>query len=215
MMKVKHLFSGILAMLAVMLFTGCEEFLNSLDNPVSPELQMSESPVTMKIGETYTRTARVRSDAIVAYSSSNEAVATVDEKGTVTAQAEGTTTITASVTGGKVQYTNISFTPMSLSYEVTVEDATDPMLAIPLTLEATSAGDIKVTGTIQVACSTRRMVVRRRLLLPLPSTWLQAIKWHSTATAPASPVMVAIPRLIAPKLPAVATASPARCMATS
>lgn len=135
-----------LAVLAVLLFTGCEEFLNSLDNPVSPELQMSESPVTMKIGETYTRTARVRSDAIVAYSSSNEAVATVDEKGTVTAQAEGTATITASVTGGKVQYTDISFTPMSLSYEVTVEDATDPMLAMPLTLEATSAGTIEVTS---------------------------------------------------------------------
>lgn len=120
------------------MFTGCEEFINWLENPVSPRLRMSDSPKTMKVGDTYTREAFASSGAVVVYSSSNEAVATVDEKGTVTAVAEGTATITASVTDGKVQYTQISYLKESVSYEVTVVPAIDPLLATPLTLEVTS-----------------------------------------------------------------------------
>lgn len=123
------------------MFTGCEEFINWLENPVSPRLRMSDSPKTMKVGETYTREAFASSGAVVVYSSSNEAVATVDEKGTVTAVAEGTATITASVTDGKVQYTQISYLKESVSYEVTVVPAIDPLLATPLTLEVTSVAD--------------------------------------------------------------------------
>ena len=129
-----------------LIFTGCEEFLNSLDNPVSSELKMDNSPVTLKVGESRTRTAKARTGAIVTYSSSNEAVATVDQNGTVTAVAEGTATITASVTGGTVQGTNIPFIQESVSYEVTVESAIDPLLATPLTLEVTSAGTIVVNS---------------------------------------------------------------------
>lgn len=123
------------------MFTGCEEFINWLENPVSPRLRMSDSPKTMKVGDTYTREAFASSGAVVVYSSSNEAVATVDEKGTVTAVAEGTATITASVTDGKVQYTQISYLKESVSYEVTVVPAIDPLLATPLTLEVTSVAD--------------------------------------------------------------------------
>ena len=126
------------------MLTGCEEFINWLENPVSPNLKMSVSPKTMKVGETYTRAAQTYKGAVVSYSSSDETVATVDENGTVSALAEGSTTITASVIDGKAEYTQISYIKESLSYEVTVVPAIDPMLATPLTMEATTAGTIVI-----------------------------------------------------------------------
>ena len=57
--------------------------------------------------------------AAIAWSSSNESVATVDANGTVTLVAAGTTTITASYAGEKDQYRASSAT-----YELTVTDST-------------------------------------------------------------------------------------------
>ena len=53
MMKVKHLFSGMLAMLAVLLLTGCQ--VN--DNPVRTSLEVDTSTLTLAVGESATRTA--------------------------------------------------------------------------------------------------------------------------------------------------------------
>ena len=130
--------ASLICCLALMI-TGCDEFLS--DNPISPHLWMNETPMTMKVGDTYTRKARARTDAVVAYSSSDETVATVDNKGTVTALAEGTTTITAFTTGQDKEG-GISYTQESVSYLVTVEKAVDPMLATPLTFEAKTAGAV-------------------------------------------------------------------------
>ena len=145
--------ASLICCLALMI-TGCDEFLS--DNPISPHLWMNETPMTMKVGDTYTRKARAHSDAVVAYSSSDETVATVDNKGTVTALAEGTTTITAFTTGQDKEG-GISYTQESVSYLVTVEKAVDPMLSTPLTFEAKTAGAVVTfkASTALVAASAK------------------------------------------------------------
>ena len=82
MLRVKHLFSGMLAVLAVLLLTGCGE----KDNPSRTSLDIDTSTLTLSVGETATRTATSKAeDAVITYTSSNPAVATVDQNGKVTA----------------------------------------------------------------------------------------------------------------------------------
>ena len=91
-MKVKHLFSGMLAMLAVLLLTGCQ--VN--DNPVRTSLEVDTSTLTLAVGESATRTATTEAKKAyqITYSSSNPAVATVDQNGKVTGVTEGEAVIT-------------------------------------------------------------------------------------------------------------------------
>lgn len=65
--------------------------------PVDPTFTLSATSATMTAGETLKLITTTNSDGTVSYSSSNTAVATVDESGNVTAKAAGTATITASV----------------------------------------------------------------------------------------------------------------------
>ena len=82
MMKVKHLFSGMLAMLAVLLLTGC--YWNHWnDNPVRTSLEIESTDLVLSVGESVTRSATTESrDYEFTYTSSNPAVATVDQNGT-------------------------------------------------------------------------------------------------------------------------------------
>ena len=86
------------------------------------ELEFSSSTATATAGESFTApTLSVDPAAAisaVAYSSSNTAVATVDNNGNVTPIAAGTTTITASISN------NATYNDASASYELTVEEAT-------------------------------------------------------------------------------------------
>ena len=86
MMKVKHLFSGMLAMLAVLLLTGC--YWNHWnDNPVRTSLEIESTDLVLSVGESVTRSATTESrDYEFTYTSSNPAVATVDQNGKVTAR---------------------------------------------------------------------------------------------------------------------------------
>ena len=120
------------------MFTGCDEILSALDNPIQTTLSMATNDVKLKVGEQYQRQATSASPATVAYSSADPAVATVDANGVVTAIAAGTTTITASV--AQVDY----WLPASASYKVTVVPATTPAT---ITTAPTATADVKAGST--------------------------------------------------------------------
>lgn len=65
--------------------------------PVAPTISLSAAATTLTAGESTQLTLTTNSDGAVSYKSSNTAVATVDNKGKVTAVAAGTATITVSV----------------------------------------------------------------------------------------------------------------------
>ena len=58
MMRVKHLFSGMLAVLAVLLLTGCGE----KDNPVRTSLDVDTSTLTLSVGESAVRMASSKAE---------------------------------------------------------------------------------------------------------------------------------------------------------
>lgn len=78
-------------------FTGCDDILSAMDNPIQTALSMSTRDVELAIGEQYQCEVITASPAPVIYTSSDPAVAAVSANGTVTAVGKGTATITASV----------------------------------------------------------------------------------------------------------------------
>ena len=133
-------------------FTACNDIFANEDNPSSAYLSIIDKPVTIKIGDTYKRTASSLSDAVIEYTSSDTNVATVDNEGVVTAIAEGETTITATATGKSISGTMI-FLPASVSYKVTVAKNSLPVTSITLneTKLIKKPGDAAVTLTATVA----------------------------------------------------------------
>lgn len=122
-------------MLAVLLLTGCSE----TDNPVIARLDVNTSVLVLSIGESATRTGTSNAnDAVITYSSSKPAVATVDNKGTVKALSEGETTITISVGGTVKSYKVIVKKVVSAAAMKDIDKAT------PLTLVAAEDGKITV-----------------------------------------------------------------------
>ena len=143
-MKVKHLFSGMLAMLAVLLLTGCQ--VN--DNPVRTSLEVDTSTLTLAVGESATRTATTEAkyDYKITYSSSNPAVATVDQNGKVTGVTEGEAVITVHMDETRESW----YAAKTLAYNVVVKNPSAEQLAnvdkaTPLTLAAQADGKITVT----------------------------------------------------------------------
>ena len=102
-----------------LVMSSCDEIFATEDNPVTSYLQIYEKAVTLKVGDTYTRTAFAAHDAIIEYSSSDVAVATVDQSGLVTAVGAGTALITVRATGYATDGRKI-YIEDSKSYEVTV-----------------------------------------------------------------------------------------------
>lgn len=143
MMKVKHLFSGMLAVLAVLLLTGCGE----KDNPVRTSLDVDTSTLTLSVGETAVRMATSKAeDAAITYTSSKPAVATVDQFGKVTAMSEGSATITIEMAETKKSW----YAAKTITYEVVVKNVSAQAVAnvdkaTPLTLVAQADGKITVT----------------------------------------------------------------------
>lgn len=114
-MKVKHLFSGMLAVLAVLLLTGCGE----KDNPTRTSLDVDTSTLTLSVGESAVRMASSKAeDAAITYTSSKPAVATVDQFGKVTAMSEGSATITIEMAETKKSW----YAAKTITYEVVVKD---------------------------------------------------------------------------------------------
>ena len=88
-MKTNKFFATALAVLALAGFTACEP-----DTPTTP-LELTETSVTLKVGETHQLTANV---AVESWTSSNEAVATVAD-GLITAVSAGNAIISATAAG--------------------------------------------------------------------------------------------------------------------
>ncbi len=88
-MKTNKFFATALAVLALAGFTACDQ-----PTPTEP-LELTESSVTLKVGETHQLTANV---AVESWTSSNEAVATVAD-GLVTAVSAGNAIISATAAG--------------------------------------------------------------------------------------------------------------------
>ncbi len=137
--------ASLMCCLAVIL-TGCDDVFGSEDNPIPAYLSMDTSNVTLKVGESKTRTAIAVSTAIVEYSSDHPEFATVDANGKVTGVAEGTATITATATGYSSASGKKMFVEEKKSYKVIVEATSSPSTPIvvtkstPLTIEALEAG---------------------------------------------------------------------------
>ena len=142
-MKVRHLFSGVLAVLAVLLLTGCGE----KDNPVRTSLDVDTSTLTLSVGESAVRMASSKAeDAAITYTSSKPAVATVDQFGKVTAMSEGSATITIEMAETKKSW----YAAKTITYEVVVKNVSAKAVAnvdkaTPLTLVAQADGKITVT----------------------------------------------------------------------
>lgn len=88
-MKTNKFFATVLAVLALVGFTACEQ-----KNPAEP-LELTESSITLKVGETHQLEANVK---VESWTSSNEDVATVAD-GLVTAKSAGNAIISATAAG--------------------------------------------------------------------------------------------------------------------
>ena len=143
MMKVKNLLSRMLAVLAVLLLTGCQWN----ENPVRTSLDILQTDLTLQVGESATRAASTESkDYEFIYSSSNPAVAIVDQSGKVTAMSEGTATITVTMPETKIGW----YAAATRQYKVIVNKVSAAALvdvdkSTPLTLVAAEDGKITVT----------------------------------------------------------------------
>ena len=133
-----------LAMLAVLLLTGCQ--VN--DNPVRTSLEVDTSTLTLAVGESATRTATTEAKKAyqITYSSSNPAVATVDQNGKVTGVTEGEAVITVHMDETRESW----YAAKTLVYNVVVKNPSAEQLAnvdkaTPLTLVAQADGKITVT----------------------------------------------------------------------
>ena len=73
----RFLTQGMLFVALCLVLTGCEEF-GMESNPTPSYISFNSKAVTLNIDQTVTYKAIVAGTAVVIYSSSNEAVATVD-----------------------------------------------------------------------------------------------------------------------------------------
>ena len=130
MKKINNLL--ILALLAIgMGLTSCDEQLDNALTPTVTSILLDADEMELNVGdEGQLKVIVDPADATVTWSSDKESVATVDATGKVTAVAEGIATITATA-GDKTTVCTITVTNL---------------LAMPLTLEAISAGKITVTS---------------------------------------------------------------------
>ena len=117
MKNLKHVLLGTLAVLAVLFLTGCD----NKDNPVRTSLNVDTSTLTLAVGESATRTATTKAqwDYQITYTSSNPAVATVDQTGKVTAVSEGEAVITVSMAESIKSW----YAAATLTYNVVVKKA--------------------------------------------------------------------------------------------
>ena len=129
--------------MAVLLLTGCQWS----ENPVRTSLEIEQTDLTLQVGESATRQATTKStDYEFIYSSSNPAVAIVDQTGKVTAMSEGTATITVTMPETKIGW----YAAATREYKVIVNKVSAKALenvdkSTPLTLVAQADGKITVT----------------------------------------------------------------------
>lgn len=138
MKKIFKNLGGALMLAAALVFTSCDEFKSFIDNPVSSYLEVNPESVTLKVGEEKALEVTTISDQPISYKSSNEDIATVDEKGVITAVSEGDAIITVSVASTDTYAAGMK------QVQVKVVPAIDPILTTPLTIEAKAENGAKV-----------------------------------------------------------------------
>ena len=112
-MKVKHLIPCVLAILSVLLLSGCGE----QENPTRTSLEADTSTLTLFVGESAFRAATTKAEHYrITYTSSNPAVATVDRMGKVTGVSEGDAVITIDMAESIEDW----YAPKKLTYNVVV-----------------------------------------------------------------------------------------------
>lgn len=130
MKKIFKNLGGALMLAAALVFTSCDQIKSFIDNPVSSYLEVNPESVTLKVGEEKALKVTTISDQPISYTSSNKDVATVDEKGVITAVSEGDAIITVSVAS------TATYAAGMKQVQVKVVPAIDPILTTPLTIEA-------------------------------------------------------------------------------
>ena len=138
MKKIFKNLGGALMLAAALVFTSCDEIKSFIDNPVSSYLEVNPESVTLKVGEVKALKVTTISDQPISYTSSNKDVATVDEKGVITAVSEGDAIITVSVAS------TATYAAGMKQVQVKVVPAIDPILTTPLTIEAKAENGAKV-----------------------------------------------------------------------
>ena len=102
MQKLSHFLTLMLLLLAGVGLTSCNEFFEALfgnlDNSVSPQLQVSETTITVKEGQTKRCMVKASTMAKLTWATADENIATVDQNGLVTGVCEGATSITVTAT---------------------------------------------------------------------------------------------------------------------
>ena len=102
MKKLSRILTLMLLLLGGVGLTSCNEFFEALfgklDNSVSPQLQVSETTITVKEGQTKRCMVKASTMAKLTWATADENIATVDQNGLVTGVCEGTTSITVTAT---------------------------------------------------------------------------------------------------------------------
>lgn len=98
MLKTTKILTMMLVLLMGMSFASCDEFLSSNDNPVSPNLKVQTTSLTVQVGKTAKCKATASSKARLTFFSSDESIATVSTSGVVKGISVGTTYVTALAT---------------------------------------------------------------------------------------------------------------------
>ena len=141
-MKFKNFLLGTLAMLTALLLVSCDES----DNPVRPsmDIEMDTSTLELPIGKSATRKAKSETkDAQFTYTSSVPSVATVDQKGKVTAVSVGQTTIKVEMTvPGSDETSSLQYIVNVIPVQAADLKALD--IVTPLTLVADEDGSIAI-----------------------------------------------------------------------
>ena len=145
---------------------GCTVTVEKKQIPVT-EVRLSESTVGIVEGSTYKLTATVLPENTtdsknVSWSSNNEAVATVDANGTVTAKRAGTAVITATSTNGK-----------TAGCTVTVSKKEIPITEISLDKSSATLTEGETTTLVAT-------------VLPENTTYGKSVKWSSSNVAVAT-----------------------------
>ena len=142
MMKLKHLYHGMLAVLTAMMMTGC----HWNEDPVRQSLNVEASDLVLTVGQSVSRPASSESKVSnFVYTSSKPSVALVDQNGTVTGLSSGDAVITVHMDETREGW----YAAADRTYKVTVKNPTagDVQTAdknTPLTLVAQADGKITV-----------------------------------------------------------------------
>ena len=143
MKKIFKNLGGALMLAAALVFTSCDQIKSFIDNPVSSYLEVNPESVTLKVGEEKALKVTTISDQPITYTSSNADVATVDEKGVITAVSEGDAIITVSVAStatyaAGMKQVQVKVVPTPIQTPLTIEAKAENGATVSLKKNTTS-----------------------------------------------------------------------------